>query len=384
MFLTYLRFEWKLLLQSRKNSLLGVAVIIFFPLYYLHYSQLDIEDMQFLKNEEAGHIQTIFNAFPEELRETTEGEKIYNNLTQQSSLINMQRFYLWKKEDDAKYIEDGLLLNELRLELHDLGNKGIHPNYIVPKEEIYKETARLQYYREHKLSLQPDPFVASNYLPVAIDQVSGLLFCLFVLLMGSSMMLHDQQKKTVMSGFPISFMQKMHGKVLIHFIQIMFFIIAGVFVGGAFVALKAGWGNFNSPVLIYEGGQFITVSVSRYFLDMLIAFALITLLLLYATAFLNNMTKNLYATVLTLLGIIVLPDLMATAGITADFLQPIKFIDIGSVLSGEAAMKFGNDKMDFKHTFAWLLILNVIVVFLLYGWNKWKHVRKLKSSLNSI
>ena len=191
MFWKYLLFETKLLIHNRKNWLLGIGLILFFPLYYSQYSQISIKDMQMMKNEEAQHFHTVFNAFPEELRETTEGEATYNNLTQQSSLINMQRFYLWKKDDHDKYIEDGLKLNELRLELHELGNKGIHPNYVIPKDVIQKEMAILRYYKVNKLPLVQNPYVASNYLPVALNMISGLLFCLFVLIVGSSMLLID-------------------------------------------------------------------------------------------------------------------------------------------------------------------------------------------------
>lgn len=264
MFWKYLLFETKLLLHNRKNWLLGIGLILFFPLYYSQYSQITIKDMQRLKNEEAQHFHTVFNAFPEELRETAEGEAIYTNLTQQSSLINMQRFYLWKKDNYDKYIDDGLKLNELRLELHELGNKGIHPNYVIPKDVIQKEIAILRYYKVHKLPLVPNPYVASNYLPVALNMISGLLFCLFVLIVGSSMLVNDQNHRSVVGGFPISFMQKVSGKAAIHLLQAMLFLGLGVLIGGYYVARKTEWGNFLTPVLIYQDMDFVAVSTIRY------------------------------------------------------------------------------------------------------------------------
>lgn len=376
MFWKYLLFETKLLLHNRKNWLLGIGLILFFPLYYSHYSQIDIKDMQMLKNEEARHFHTVFNAFPEELRETAEGEATYINLTQQSSLINMQRFYLWKKDDYDKYIEDGLKLNELRLELHELGNKGIHPKYVIPKDVIQKELALLRYYQIHKLPLVPDPFVASNYLPVALNIVSGLLFCLFVLILGSSMLVNDQQHRSVVGGFPISFMQKVSGKVAIHLVQVMLFLVLGVLIGGYYVAQKTSWGNFTAPVLIYQDMDFVAVSTIRYLLYMFISFALIALFLLLVFVLINVMTKNLYATILTMIVILLLPDLISVSGMTANWLYPLKFIDISSVLNGEAAMEFGIEKLDFKHTFSWLVGLNLIAVVMLYGRNKLLYIRK--------
>ncbi|GEN82902.1 hypothetical protein SLU01_12140 [Sporosarcina luteola] len=381
MFWKYLLFETKLLLQNRKNWLLGIALILFFPLYYSQYSQIDIKDMQKLKNEEAQHFHTVFYAFPEELRETAEGEAVYTNLTEQSSLINMQRFYLWKKEDYDKYIEDGIKLNELRLELHELGNKGIHPNYVIPKDVIQKEMAILRYNKVHKLPLVPDPFVASNYLPVALNMISGLLFCLFVLIIGSSMLLNDQQHRSVVGGFPISFMPKVSAKVAIHLVQVLLFLGLGVLIGGYYVAQKTEWGNFIAPVLIYQDMDFVAVSTIRYITYMFIAFALIALFLLLVFVLINVVTKNLYATILTMIVILLLPDLISVAGMKFNWLYPLKFIDISSVLSGEAALEFGNEKMDFKHSYSWLVGLNLIAAAILYGRNKLLYIRKGGSSI---
>lgn len=383
MFWKYLLFETKLLLHNRKNWLLGIGLILFFPLYYSQYSQIDIKDMQKLKNEEAQHFHTVFNAFPEELREKAEGEAIYFNLTQQASLINMQRFYLWKKDDYEKYIEDGIKLNELRLELHELGNKGIHPNYVIPKDVIQKEMAILRYNKVHKLPLVLDPFVASNYLPAALNMISGLLFCLFVLLIGSSMLLNDQNHRSVVGGFPISFMQKVSGKVAIHLFQVLLFLALGVLIGGYYVAQKTDWGNFITPVLIYQDMDFIAVSTVRYITYMFIAFALIALFLLLVFVLINVVTKNLYATILMMLVILLLPDLISVAGMKFNWLYPLKFIDISSVLNGDAALEYGNEKLDFKHSFSWLVGLNLIAAAILYGRNKLLYIRNGKVALKT-
>ena len=68
-----------------------------------------------------------------------------------------------------KFFDAGLKLNELRLELHQRGNKGIHQDHIIPIDEILKENALYQYHKEHELSLIQDPFKASNYIPVALN-----------------------------------------------------------------------------------------------------------------------------------------------------------------------------------------------------------------------
>ncbi|QTD41252.1 hypothetical protein [Sporosarcina sp. Te-1] len=381
MFWTYMKFESKLLLYNWKNWLIGIGLILFFPLYFSYYSQLDIKNLSDQKREEDEQMMSTFNGFNLDTDLEPNLEAVYNNLTEQSHLINMQRFYLRKEETHNDFIQNGLRLNELRLQLYEYDNQGIPSEYVKPKEEIFKESTLLQYYKEHQLFLAPDPFTASNYMPIALKMISGIIFLLFVLLMGGSMLVHDQEHASVIKGFPISFMRKLHGKVAIHFLQIMFFLVVGGIVGTIYVGIKHGYGNFMTPVLVLQNGTFIAMSNLKYYGYLLIGFALVTLLLLYATVLLNILTKNMYASVLCILGIYYVPDLLLAAGVKADFMQVIKYIDVSYVLSGEAAQQFVNNNLDGTHMYGWLVGLNVLLLVILFGWNKIKKIRKVETAV---
>ena len=328
--------------------------------------------------------------FPASVWQTQEGKEIYANLLEQVGLIFWQRLYLSKEVDNPdsffsagpnfhKYFDAGLRLNELRLELHQQGNKGIHRDHIVPVDEILKENALYQYHKEHELSLVKDPFKASNYIPVALNLLSGTLFCILVLLAGSSMLVNDQLHPTVLFGFPVSFMQKAISKVGVHFVQIMLFLCVAILIGSYYVARKAGWGDFRTPVLIYQDADFIAVSMLRYLFYMLVAFGLIALLLLFTFLLVNLVTKNLYAAIVIILFVLLSPQLLQAAGVETNWLYPLKFIDIGAVLSGDAAKEYGIEKLDFKHAYSWLVVLNLLVIAILYGRNKLMHIRKVET-----
>lgn len=389
MFWKYLLFEMKLLMLNRKNWLLGIALILFFPLYFSYYSQLDLVDQREEKNEEAENFLQIFDKFPGSVWETEEGKEIRDNLIQQSSLLNMQRLYLINEgypdgyfgpgPNFHKFFEVGLELNELRLDLHERGNKGVQKEYIVPIDEILQENALFRYHLEHDLTLIKDPFEASNYIPVALSHISGVMFCLLVLFAGSSMLLNDQQHPTVMYGFPISFMQKAVSKVGVHFAQIMLFLCASIWIGGYYVARKTGWGDFRTPVLIYQNADYIAISILRYLFYMLVAFALIALLLLFTFLLINIVTKNLYAAIVIILFVLLSPQILLVTGVESNWLYPLKFIDISSVLSGDAAKEYGIEKLDFKHAYSWLVVLNLLVISILYGRNKLMHLRKTET-----
>lgn len=369
----YFRFELKLLIRNKFNWFLGLAFILFFPLYFPHYADSDKDSIQSIKNAESGHYISIFNVFPEEMRETTKGEEIYNNLLEQASLLNKQRYSLWKDGDFDVYIESGLKLNELRLRLYELDNEGVHPDYIVPKKEIHKEDALLHYYQKYNLSVEPDLPTASHYLPVALEKVNGLLFMLFVLFIGSAMLTHDHQKRTVMSIFPISFIQKAIVKTGIHLGQIIMFLVLGVALGGVVASREAAWGNFTSPMLLYQQGGFIAISTTRYILYMLIAMALFASLLLLAFILVNTLIKNLYASVLMIVLIFLTPTVLNFAGLHIDLLQPISIIDIGPILNGDAAALYGNDALDYRLAAIWLLVINAGILAVLFVGTKIKY-----------
>lgn len=155
-------------------------------------------------------------------------------------------------------------------------------------------------------------------------------------------------------------------------------------MGGIYVAQKTDIGNFISPVLLFQDGHFVAVSTARYLTYLLIALALITSFLLYATVLLNLLIKNVYATVLILIVVFFLPDLLVLTGVEVTWIHPIKYIDIASVLTGDLAGEFGNNKLDYNDAFVWLLVQNLIVVAILYGRNKLVHIRKANTSIKSI
>ncbi|MDN4607995.1 hypothetical protein [Sporosarcina highlanderae] len=379
MFWKYLLFETKLLLLNKKNWLLGLALILFFPLYYSYYSKLDLVDIREEMDEEVDNLHKTYDKFPGSVWQTNEGKEIRANLIEQSSLINMKRYALWKDSDFHEFFDAGLKLNELRLENHQRGNKGIQKEYIIPVNEILKENALYRYHKEHELPFIQNPFEASNYIPVALPLISGVMFCLFVLLMGSSMLVNDQQHPSVVHGFPISFMQKAISKVGVHFVQVMLFLFVSIVIGGYYVSRKTGWGDFRTPVLIYQDADFFAVSMLHYLFLMFIAFGLIALLLLSAFLLINIVTKNLYATILILLFVLLSPQLLQVAGVETNWLYPLEILDVAAVLGGEAAKELSIEKLDFKHAFSWLVVLNLVVISILYGRNKLVKIRRVET-----
>ncbi|MEC5424853.1 hypothetical protein QGM71_15310 [Virgibacillus sp. C22-A2] len=375
-------FETKLILRNRKNLFLGLFLLLFFWLFFLYYSQTEPESLEDQKRQEANVIDSIFHSFPLTQEDMPEGQAIYQNYVEQSSLINFQIYYLGLDDASEDYIENGLRLNELRVEALELGNSGV-PDYLLKtEEEIVEENALLTHIQEHQLPLQPDVFVASHFLVVALSIMSGFLFYSVVLLSGSEILVYEQRHRSVMNGFPLGFMKRIHAKISIHFIYIFTFLIVGLFAGGLYAAKESGVGDFSYPVLIYQNGGFETISTIRYFQYVLLAAALTTLMVLYLSVLLNMIFKNAYASVLIGLGLFFLPDLVMAMGVETTLLYTIKYVDFSSVLSGHSAGESGNTKLDYWHAMLGLLGLIILLISMIYAKLKFSFFPKAPALLN--
>lgn len=373
MFWKYTGFEIKQLFHNPKNLLIGLFLVLFFPLYFVYFTQTEPLSLKDQKQIEREMTDSIFNVFPETLRETPKGEKIYNNITEQSSLINFQRYYFWLGQPGEDYIRDGLRLNELRLELHELGNEGIPEYLIIPKEEILKEDARLRFIQDHNLPIETNIFVASNFLVVALQILCGLLFFAIVLISGSDLLLLEEKHRTVMFGFPISFMKKVAGKIMVHFSFLFIFLFLGIIVGFLYVSNDQGIGFFSSPQIIYHNGEFVSISAIQYIIFLLIGLALTGIFGLVLSVLLNQLFYNTYVNILLGLSIYLLSNLFIQIGWSFALPETIMGMNSGQVLSGQLSKISGNNQMDFFYSILSLLVMTLITLALIFVKNKWKY-----------
>lgn len=371
MFWRYFLFEAKRLLHNRKNWFLGIVLLLFFPIFILYAYQTPPESLRDTKKEEADTIQSLFNVYGDELQEgTAEEQAVYENLLQQSSLVNFQVFYVRAGEVTEEYIENGLALTELRLEAHELGNQGIPNHAIISKEDILKEDALLRFLQKEKIILDADSFVVENSMVVALGLLSGLPFLFFVLLSGSDIIVSEQRHETIMRGVPLSFMKKINTKVFLYFSHMMIFLIAGLLLGNYFMMKELGNSPLYDPVIIYHNGSFEAITLLRYIGYSLLAMAVIALLGLYLSVLLNVLFKNAYANVLVGFGLFLLPSLLLAGGVNISLLNPLKYIEFSNVLSGVLAIQLSDSKIDYGTLILWLPILCILPVIILFVKNK--------------
>ncbi|MFD2043485.1 hypothetical protein ACFSTA_03745 [Ornithinibacillus salinisoli] len=380
MFWKYTLFETKLLLRNRKSWFIAVFLLLFFLLFFMYYKQDVPLSLVEQKRIEASKMHATFEHVDNLRHDIPEVAEVYDYLTEQSSLINFQVWYLGNGDDSEQYIENGLELNQLRLKVHELGNEGIPDHLITTKEEIQKDDALLHYIKDNQLPIESDSFATNHYFTKALQMMTGLLFLIVVLISGNELLVYEQRHQTVMKGFPLSFMKRVTSKVSIHFVYLYTFLLLGFFIGSLYVAKSLEASEFSFPVLIYKNGDYVAASTQQYLLYIFIGLALVTILLLFLSILLNMLVKNAFANILIGLGIFLLPDLVMAAGFKTTLLHPIKYIDITKVLSGDLAIELGNSQIDYWHAMASLGVITILLIGGIYTINKLVNHRVPKDS----
>lgn len=378
MFWKYTLFETKILLHNRKNWFVASCLLLFFLVFFINSSQEEPMSLKDQKREEARIMNATFDHIEVQREDVPEISEIYDILTKQSSLINFQVYYLGIGDDSEQYIENGLELNQLRLKVHELGNKGIPDYLITPREEILKENALLNYMKDHKLPIGADSFLTNYYFVNALQAMSGLLFLTIILISGSELLVFEQRHRTLVKGFPISFMKKVNAKVAVHFIYIYSFLLIGFLIGWTYAVEKLNAKDFSFPVLIYKTGDYVAVSTAQYLVFIILGMALVTVVLQYFSILLNMLFQNAFANLLVGLGIYYLPDLLVSAGMNTSYLHPIKFINIAGVLSGDLAIQLGNSSIDYKYAIILLMAVTIFLNISIYLINTYSYRRKPK------
>lgn len=362
MFWRYMLFEGKLALNNRKNWIIALFFLVIFTLLFMYTSQEnEPESLYDQKVAEAEDIKSAFYYMDDVRFDDDDAAEVYDIITEESSLINFQKWYIGSGGEPDEFIENGLELNKLRLKAYELGNAGLPSHLVIPKKEILQEDALMKYIKANDLPLESESFITSFYIEEGFKAMSGLLFFIVVLIAGSEMLTFEQRHESIYNGFPIPFIQRVATKVFIQFVYIYLFFIAGFFIGLEYLKRKLELFDYHFPILIYVNGDYEAISVLRYTLYMLIAFSLVTIITLLIAILFNMVLKHTFATILAGLGIFMIPYLIILAGWKVPILSSIIYLDFANVMAGDASENLRYTSIDFVNGYIWM----TVVIFLL-------------------
>jgi len=360
----YTKHQIKVFLQSKKLWIVSIMFIIFFPLYYSYFQTVNPDTVYSQKSKEKKLLLMTLDILPHDINDTDKGSEIYDNLTEQLSLINMQMYYVSEGEEIEEYVSDGIRLNKLRLELHDKGNPYVPDYFVIPKKDIKDENKFLQYLEDNDLTIEDNPYYMTHFLASAFDFISGSLLFIMILLFGSNMFAYEHVQVTLLKKLPVSFTQRAISKLSLLFIMILTSMSVGLLLGILRSLSASGVGHLKYPILIYENSEMTVIPIFLYLLYVCLAIVIIVLMILSLALLLEQIFKNTYATILIGLFLYILPDVFHRIGFTFKVLYPLKFVNITSVLSGDLAKDYDLTSIDYWNSLLAMITFTIIVLLI--------------------
>ncbi|WP_027962992.1 ABC transporter permease subunit [Halalkalibacillus halophilus] len=365
MFRRFISFELKLIVKNKKHLMIMFLMILIFPLFYIQQLNETEQTLAEQKEMEAASLNAQLDRMANLEETLTEQEEaVQDSLLNQLSHVNMQAYYL--NNDRELYIEEGLALVEEQRHVQELNHAGMSERFIMKEDQIKSEEERLLYIQEHSLPLTQDSSTASNFLVNALKTLSGLLFTIIILFSGSEIISYENRHKTVMNGIPVSTFTKILSKLTTHSIYLTLSLIVGVFIGGIVSTWYSGIGHLNYPVIIYRNGTYTAISTIEYILFVIGLLFLVTIFILLLSVLLNMIFDHAFINLVVGTGVFLLPALLSNIFGEVSFLQPLLFVDVTSVLSGEFANQLSNPSVDYYYAILWLIGLCIITFLCIY------------------
>ncbi|TFB14123.1 hypothetical protein E3U55_14510 [Filobacillus milosensis] len=360
----YMLFELKVLMTNKKHLFIALILVLFFPLFFIQQSTTLTETLKEEKYEMRGIYDSIINQLPDMEEDTEKGRQVHESVLRQLRHVGMQIWYI--NRDREAYIEEGYKLIEEKRFVHELDNENIPEHFIFPKSEITKDYKRLEYIDQNGLPVEQKNQTTSAFLVTALSTLAGLLFSVAILISGNEILTFEKEHSTVMSGLPIDFFKKILVKISIHCSYIMLALTLGIGVGGLIAYVKNGLGYFNYPIIYYNNGSYEAIPNYQFLLLMFLGLAALTLLLLVFSVVLNLLFNHAFANLLIGLSILLLPELFASKLIELPFLQPLTYIHLDDIFTGEFSTQLNQPQLDYWNAILWFVGLSFGLLIIIY------------------
>lgn len=360
----YMLFELKVLITNKKHLFIALILVLFFPIFFFQQSTTYTETLKDEKYEVRADYDSIVNQLPDMEENTETGVQVHESILRQLQSIGMQVWHI--NRDREAYIEEEYILIEEKQFVHELNNEGIPEHFIIPESEITKDLKHIEYIDHNGLPIEQNDHTSSDFLVTALSTLTGLLFCLAVLISGNEILSYEKEHSTVMSGLPINFFKKILVKITIHFSYIMGALTTGILLGGLTAYFKNGLGYFNYPIIYYNNGSYDAIPIYQFIFMVFLGLGLITLLLLVFSVVLNLLFNHAFANILIGTGILLMPELFASKLSELSFLQPLLYIHLDEILTGHWAEALGQPSLDYWNAMMWFFGLSVGLLMMIY------------------
>lgn len=341
-------FKWDFLkiIRDWKVRILLVSLFLFLASYSAFYQDrspaLPLDELR----SEYEDTQQIFHAIPQNHFETKTGQKVYDKLARQQSIIGMQRYILGEQEGNtveglenvvSDYVDQGLELAENRLyfyEADDFESQELLLSFMPSEQDIKNELKFLTYLKENNVDIDWNPLSPSLVLFNLINIVSGIFIFIIAAIFGADRFSKDQESNwSISQGIPYSWAHQWRQRTFISWGLIWIITLAGIGLSYFFSTLLADSGTLNYPVPLYAGEETVYISIMEYAVIALLLTMGLSYIIVKLSTGLSWVFRNIYLTITIVVAVFYLPYVFALTGPAASW-NPFLYLQIIPVLEG--------------------------------------------------
>lgn len=341
-------FKWDFLkiIRDWKVRILLVSLFLFLASYSAFYQDrspaLPLDELR----SEYEDTQQIFHAIPQNHFETKTGQKVYDKLARQQSIIGMQRYILGEQEGNtveglenvvSDYVDQGLELAKNRLyfyEADDFESQELLLSFMPSEQDIKNELKFLTYLKENNVDIDWNPLSPSLVLFNLINIVSGIFIFIIAAIFGADRFSKDQESNwSISQGIPYSWAHQWRQRTFISWGLIWIITLAGIGLSYFFSTLLADSGTLNYPVPLYAGEETVYISIMEYAAIALLLTMGLSYIIVKLSTGLSWVFRNIYLTITIVVAVFYLPYVFALTGPAASW-NPFLYLQIIPVLEG--------------------------------------------------
>lgn len=341
-------FKWDFLkiIRDWKVRILLVSLFLFLASYSAFYQDrspaLPLDELR----SEYEDTQQIFHAIPQNHFETKTGQKVYDKLARQQSIIGMQRYILGEQEGNtveglenvvSDYVDQGLELAKNRLyfyEADDFESQELLLSFMPSEQDIKNELKFLTYLKENNVDIDWNPLSPSLVLFNLINIVSGIFIFIIAAIFGADRFSKDQESNwSISQGIPYSWAHQWRQRTFISWGLIWIITLAGIGLSYFFSTLLADSGTLNYPVPLYAGEEMVYISIMEYAAIALLLTMGLSYIIVKLSTGLSWVFRNIYLTITIVVAVFYLPYVFALTGPAASW-NPFLYLQIIPVLEG--------------------------------------------------
>lgn len=367
----YIFYELNLFIKNAKNKLMFLTFTVFLLIISFFIFFRDTGNIEHTQYTQMNLNRIAIGTLSENIGNDPEQSAFYDKLYDQQQLVASQDVAIRFEEDDW-YVDAGLNLSQLQIDMHEsheFDDLDDEVRTIVPTlYQAETNQAFLTYIHNESLPLLRDREHATGFLITFFDSF-GVASFIFLLLFSCSILSNDLSHRTMVKGYPLSYGQKTASKVLIYTIASFLVISLVTAVFTVFIGLVSGAGPLRYPMVLYRNDQYTAVSIALYGIRYSFYILALSLHVTTLSAFLNTVTKNMYATLFAGLSLYAVPLLILSESPVWRWV-PLQYYQVSRVLSGETAFLTGQSQLTYSHGLCVLIAWSFLFACGIYGYEK--------------